>query len=272
MQSRTQLAAGGAGTAGTVQYIGVSTKMYLGYHESLAWLEQLRHEIDARPALSAGRVVPFIIPSFPVLPAAARILAGSPAVLGAQNCGWSEGPWTGEISPSMLAELNVRLVEIGHAERRKYFAEDASMIARKVRAADHAGIVPLLCVGEEDRGPAAEAAEYVFRQIHTAAGNNWDLASRAVFAYEPVWAIGADEPAGPAHVSAVVDLLRARLGDVGLGGASVIYGGSAKPGLLPKLQNVDGLFLGRFAHHAVNFGTVLDEALSRDASHLDSGS
>ena len=58
--------------------VGVSTKMYLGYRDSLDWLAQLRHEVDARPALAAGRVVPFVIPSFPVLPAAAELLAGSP--------------------------------------------------------------------------------------------------------------------------------------------------------------------------------------------------
>ena len=128
--------------------VGVSTKMYLGYGDSLDWLERLRHEVDTRPALAAGRVVPFVIPSFPVLPEAARLLAGSPLLLGAQNCGWADGPWTGEVAPSMLAELGVRLVEIGHAERRKHFNEDDAMVALKVRAADDAGLTPLLCVGE----------------------------------------------------------------------------------------------------------------------------
>src|SRR5688500_19356524 len=115
-----------AGTAGPnaaeslaaeTMYVGVSTKMYLGYADSLRWLSELRQEVDARPALAAGRVVPFVIPSFPMLPAAGDTLAGSPALLGAQDCGWADGPWTGEVSPSLLAELGVRLVEIGHAER-----------------------------------------------------------------------------------------------------------------------------------------------------------
>ena len=156
-----------SGTSDTARplYVGVSTKMYLGYQATLEWLEQLRHEVDTRPALAAGRVVPFVIPSFPVLPAAARLLAGSPLLLGAQNCGWSDGPWTGEVAPSMLAELGVRLVEIGHAERRRHFGEDDAMVALKVRAADDAGITPLLCVGERDGGQPAAAADFVFRQI-----------------------------------------------------------------------------------------------------------
>ena len=113
--------------------VGVSTKMYLGYRDSLDWLERLRHEVDTRPALAAGRVVPFVIPSFPVLPAAARLVAGSPLLLGAQNCGWADGPWTGEVAPSMLAELGVRLVEIGHAERRRHFGEDDAMVTLKTQ-------------------------------------------------------------------------------------------------------------------------------------------
>ncbi|BCW69860.1 triose-phosphate isomerase family protein [Arthrobacter sp. NicSoilB8] len=241
--------------------VGVSTKMYLGYRDSLDWLERLRHEVDARPALAAGRVVPFVIPSFPVLPAAARIVAGSPLLLGAQNCGWADGPWTGEVAPSMLAELGVSLVEIGHAERRRHLGEDAPMVALKTRAADDAGLTPLLCVGETERGEAGAAADHVYRQIESAVDGEWDRAARLVVAYEPVWAIGAAEPAAAAYVSDVVRRLRGRLAEAGVPGLPVIYGGSAKPGLLPMLEGVSGLFLGRFAHDPVNFGRVLDEAL-----------
>jgi triosephosphate isomerase len=283
-----------AGTAGQTSpdtiYVGVSTKMYLGYRDSLRWLGELRQEVDARPALAAGRVVPFVIPSFPMLPAAADILAGSPVLLGAQDCGWADGPWTGEVSPSLLAELGVSLVEIGHAERRRHFREDDAMVALKVRAADDAGITPLLCVGEEAAGPASgtsdssaepgsgsaaepgsapeSAAAFVHGQIQAAVGGDWDLASRLVIAYEPVWAIGAAEPANAEYVTAVVRSLRAVLAGHRLESGRtlrdvpIIYGGSAKPGLLPTVDGVSGLFLGRFAHDAANFGKVLDEALA----------
>lgn len=253
----------GQTTSGSI-LVGVSTKMYLGYQDSLDWLEQLRHEVDTRPALAAGRVVPFVIPSFPLLPAAAGLLRGSPLLLGAQNCGWADGPWTGEVAPSMLAELGVSLVEIGHAERRRHFGEDDAMIARKVRAATDAGLTPLLCVGEPDGGSAAAAAEFVYRQIRSAVEGDWALAAGIVIAYEPVWAIGAAEPAGAGYVSDVVRRLRSHLAASGLEGLPIIYGGSAKPGLLPGLDGVSGLFLGRFAHNPANFGAVLDEALLLD--------
>ncbi|BCW51031.1 triose-phosphate isomerase family protein [Arthrobacter sp. StoSoilB13] len=243
-------------------FIGVSTKMYMGYAQSLAWLEQLLAEVDARPALAAGRVVPFVIPSFPVLPAASAMLQGSTMVLGAQNCGWSDGPWTGEVSPSMLAELGVGLVEIGHAERRRHFAEDDARVALKVRAAVDAGLTPLLCVGETVVDEPGTAADAVFGQVKTAVSGDWSVASQMVIAYEPVWAIGAAEPASAAYVSQVVAELRVLLAAHGVKQLPIIYGGSAKPGLLPQLEGVSGLFLGRFAHDATNFGRVLDEALS----------
>ncbi|MGP0223355.1 triose-phosphate isomerase family protein [Paenarthrobacter sp. NCHU4564] len=244
------------------QYIGVSTKMYLGYAQSLAWLRHLVKEVDARPALAAGRVVPFVIPSFPVLPDASDVVAGTPLVLGAQNCGWEDGPWTGEVSPSMLAELGVGLVEIGHAERRRWFGESEAMIALKVRAAVEHGLTPLLCVGETERVPPAEAAAFVFGQIESAVSGDWSLAGKLAVAYEPVWAIGAAEPASAQFVSDVVSRLRGLLAPQDLAGLPIIYGGSAKPGLLPQLDGVSGLFLGRFAHDPVNFGRVLDEALA----------
>jgi triosephosphate isomerase len=229
-----------------------------------------------------------------MLPAAAEILAGAPVLLGAQDCGWADGPWTGEVAPSMLAELGVRLVEIGHAERRAHFGESDAVVALKVRAADDAGLTPLLCVGEDSAGTgsagaglagtgsagaglagtgsagagssggsadAGAAARFVYRQIEAAVGGDWALAARLIIAYEPVWAIGAAEPADASHVSDVVSHLRSRLAVHGLPDLPVIYGGSAKPGLLPRLGGVSGLFLGRFAHDAANFGRVLDEAL-----------
>ena len=243
---------------GTV-YIGVSTKMYLGYQASLRWLSEVRSLVDDRPGLAKdSQLRVFVIPSFPVLEQAARILAGSPVLLGAQNCAWGDGPLTGEVSPGMLAELGVTLVEIGHAERRRLFAEDDAVVALKVRAAVGHSLTPLLCIGEPDMLDAGAAADFCVRQVHAATGGDPGLLRRLVLAYEPVWAIGADAPAPPHHVNAVLTLIRAALGE----DCPLIYGGSAGPGLLPQLPAADGLFLGRFAHDAANLGRVLDEAVA----------
>ena len=250
-------------------YVGVSTKLYLGYRESLRWLSEVRSVVDARPALAAGRDVRFfVIPSFPVLDQAGQILAGSPVLLGAQNCAWGDGPLTGEVSPGMLAELGVSLVEIGHAERRALFGEDDGVVGRKVRAAVDAGLTPLLCVGEPGKTAPEEAADFCLRQVRSATAGNESLTPRLLLAYEPVWAIGADQPAAPEYVNAVVGLIREGLGAP----CPIIYGGSAGPGLLPQLTAADGLFLGRFAHDAANLGRVLDEALQTVAPVSNSSS
>ncbi|MCO1337855.1 hypothetical protein BJH93_02965 [Kocuria polaris] len=246
--------------------------MYLGYERSLAWLEGVRRELLARGADAPGttaagatRTVPFVAPSYPVLESAARILDGTGCLLAAQNCAVADGAATGEVGAGMLAELGVRIVEIGHAERRADFGEDDAVVAAKVRSATAAGLTPLLCIGEQRRGGPGESAADCLRQIAVALGTGTDAAidpASVVFAYEPVWAIGAAEPAPPEHVNAVLTMMRARLTAPGHP-VTLIYGGSAGPGLLPRLPEADGLFLGRFAHNPANFGAVLDEARAR---------
>lgn len=264
-----------------MQYVGVSTKMYLGYQASLDWLAGVRDEVMARPAL-AGNVGVFVAPSFPVLESARRILDGTGVLLAAQNSSAADGALTGEVSPGLLAELGVGLVEIGHAERRSLFGEDDAVVSKKTAAVAKAGMTPLLCIGEHERRSASEAVDFCFRQVDSALGADVP-ADAVVLAYEPVWAIGAAEPAPAGYVNDVVSGLRERLAgrdgsnDVAAGDAAVshgagqavnaapaiLYGGSAGPGLLPRLDAADGLFLGRFAHDPANLGAVLDEALQR---------
>lgn len=248
------------GPAGAAISVGVSTKMYLGYQASLRWLAEVRSVVDARHLLGAdSEVRVFVMPSFPLLEHAGRIFDGSPVLLGAQNCSWGDGPLTGEVSPGMLAELGVSLVEVGHAERRRLFAETDAVVARKVGAALDAGLTPLLCIGEPDVLGHEAAAEFCLRQVRQAIGDDDSLLPELALAYEPVWAIGAERPAAAGHVNAVARLLREAVGAA----CPILYGGSAGPGLLPALPGVDGLFLGRFAHDATNLGLVLDDALRR---------
>lgn len=242
------------------QYVGVSTKMYLGYQASLDWLAGVRDEVMARPAL-AGNVGVFVAPSFPVLESAGRILDGTGVLLAAQNSSAAGGALTGEVSPELLAELGVGMVEVGHAERRRLFGEDDDVVAEKTAAVAAMGMRPLLCIGEHERQAVPEAVEFCFRQVIVALGSSL-RADAVVLAYEPVWAIGAAEPAPADYVNGVVSGLRERLAGSGSGPA-ILYGGSAGPGLLPRLEAVDGLFLGRFAHDPANLGAVLDEALER---------
>ena len=194
-------------------------------------------------------------------------------LVGAQNC-YSDllGPFTGEVSPAVLSEVGCSIVELGHAERRRLFGETDETTAAKADAVSRTGMIPLVCVGEVN-GPAfsqmgsseeqlSAAANEVMVQVRSVLSAVRDE-SQIVLAYEPVWAIGASEPAPVEHVLGVVKRIRAspevqnRTGEV-----RIVYGGSAGPGLFDNLkEELDGLFLGRFAHDPDQFlRTVLEVA------------
>ncbi|GAB2467619.1 triosephosphate isomerase [Conyzicola lurida] len=243
-------------------YIGVSTKAYLGWRQSLDWIDRVRDQLVARPLGDDVRL--FVIPSYPVIPAAIERLGPLGVLVGAQNVSTAAGALTGEVSAELLGELGVDLVEVGHAERRSLFDETDEIVRQKTAAISGAGMTPLLCIGESTLGEPDAAAATCLDQVIAATGGDASLAARLVLAYEPVWAIGAAQPAPPAYIAAVVVALRHSLeGRFGAPSVPVVYGGSAGPGLLSRLPEVDGLFLGRFAHDPANLALVLEEARSR---------
>ena len=244
--------------------VGVSLKMYFGHARAQDWLRAVAARLGAHPALVAGEVELFVIPSFVSVPGAVSAFAGTSVLVGAQDVAATEpGPFTGEVSALELAEAGLRVVEIGHAERRRLFGEDDAVVAAKTARALSHGLVPVLCVGEEQRLEPAEALAAVRGQLESALQGA--PAGRVIVAYEPVWAIGAAEPAPAAHIRAVCRGLReAVAGFIGRPHSRVIYGGSAGPGLLTALGgDVDGLFLGRFAHDVAALEAVVDEAARR---------
>jgi len=245
--------------------IGVSLKMYMGLDRTRTWLAGLRAMVEAG-GLPDG-VELFVIPSFLSLADGRALLDGTGVALGAQDVFWEDwGAYTGEVSAPMLREAGCLYVEIGHAERRRIFAENDAVVADKVHAAVRSGLIPVLCIGEAERGTPASAVADCLRQLDAATARIGPEAPLVV-AWEPVWAIGAAEPAEPGYIVAVATGLRAALEP--RAATRLIYGGSAGPGLLGALGGaVDGLFLGRFAHDLDALRRVLGEA----ATAPDAGS
>ncbi|WP_445620576.1 triose-phosphate isomerase family protein [Kushneria sp. Sum13] len=248
--------------------IGTSLKMYFGYQKTLDWCRQVTDIARQHPAVTQGHAALFIMPSFPTLSPVLEIVRDTDIRIGAQNLSdQPPGAWTGEVSAAMLAEMGCRCVEVGHAERRRHFHEDETLIAAKTAQAMANGLSPVLCVGEIEQGDPDIAASECIRQVESALTDvpqprETDL----IVAYEPHWAIGAPQPASKEHISAVCIKLQAWLD--GHGGGRVIYGGSAGPGLLSRLEgSVQGMFLGRFVHDASAFEQILDEVMTlHDAS------
>jgi triosephosphate isomerase len=233
--------------------IGVSLKAYFGVGQTRRWLAAV-----AELSREAAHPELWVAPSFLSLDAAWRILAGTQVGLAAQDVFWERGgPYTGEITAPMLAELGVAYAEVGHAERRRLFGEDDAITARKAAAAVRAGLVPVVCIGETG-GDAAETCLIQAEAVLGALPEDADV----IFAYEPVWAIGAAAPAPAGHVINVAERLRERF-ELRSGRTRLLYGGSAGPGLFASLAGaVDGLFLGRFAHDIHNLRSVLAEVNS----------
>lgn len=241
--------------------LGVSLKLYLDIPCTVRWAQHVADIARRQPAVRSGAVRLVVLPSLPALEATRAALEGSGVEVGAQDLFWEDrGAYTGAVSGADLRQAGCTFVEIGHAERRSVFGEGDDVVRRKLAAAVRNGLVPIVCVGEaSDQDDAADAC---LAQLASALEGLEAPVDEIVVAYEPVWAIGALDPAPDEHVAEVVSALRGALErDERVAAASVIYGGSAGPGLLTRLgRGVDGLFLGRFAHDAERFEDVVAEA------------
>lgn len=245
-------------TAAPPPLVAVSLKMYLSAAETrryVAHVSDLLGDLDA----DGVAVEVAVLPSFPLLESTALALGPRGGRWGAQDVAPSDhGAQTGEVAAGVLAELGCRYVEVGHAERRRLFGETRAVIDGKLAEVTGAGMVPLYCVGETERAADPQAAARTcLADLDAALAVVGD--AEIVVAYEPIWAIGAAEPADPAYVRVVCDALRTRVGETNPA-ARVIYGGAAGPGTFAGLAGcVDGLFLGRFAHDTEALAEVIHE-------------
>ena len=217
-----------------------------------------------------------VCPPFTALPAVAEALAGSPLLLGAQNCHWEDaGAFTGEIAPPMLAELGCRLVLVGHSERRHLFRETDDDIRKKVAAALRHRLTPVLCVGEtsEERRQGLTFT-VVEGQLRAGwAGLGAEEIGRCVLAYEPVWAIGTGQNATPAQAAEVHGYLRGIVSELAskeiAQSVRILYGGSVKPdnaGALAQEQEIDGALVGGASLQAAGFITIAKKAAAKSGA------
>ncbi len=199
---------------------------------------------------------------FPYLGQISELLAASAVAWGAQNVSeHAQGAYTGEVSAAMLAEFGCRYVIVGHSERRQIYGETDSQVAVKFAAVQAKGMVPIVCVGEtlEERD-SGRTEETVARQLDAVLGKNGAQAfSRAVLAYEPVWAIGTGRNATPEQAQEVHAFLRERLAARDRGVAQelrLLYGGSVKPvnaAAIFAMPDVDGGLIGGASLVAADF-------------------
>lgn len=210
-----------------------------------------------------------LCPPFVYMERVARLLEGCSIKLGAQTLNrYPNGAYTGEISASMLVDLGCSHVIVGHTERRMLFGETDYLVARKFKAAQEAGLIPILCVGETlDQRNAGLTEMVVNRQIHAVLDMLGIEAFRhAVLSYEPVWAIGTGVTISPAVGQEVHLGIRQELASFNAEIASllpILYGGSVKPHNAFELlsqPDIDGGLIGGASLQATDFVAICQAA------------
>jgi len=241
-------------------------KMNHNHLEAIQLVQKLAYAID-RDDYAAVDVS--VHPPFTDLRSVQTVLQADqvPIFLGAQTTQEAErGAFTGEVSASMLAKLDVSYVIVGHSERRELFAESDADVNAKARAVLGAGMTPIVCVGEtlDERAGGRAEARVTQQLTGSLSGLKADAIADLVIAYEPVWAIGTGETATPADAQQMCSHIRSCIGATfGAEAAAAVriqYGGSVKPGNTPELMaqpDIDGALVGGASLDADDFARIV---------------
>jgi triosephosphate isomerase len=205
-----------------------------------------------------------ICPPATLLAQAAAVAQGTALALGGQDChSAASGAHTGDVSAPMLKDAGAGYVIVGHSERRTDHGESDAVVLAKASAAQAAGLVPIVCLGEtEAERDAGETLNVIGRQL-TGSVPDQATADTVVIAYEPVWAIGTGRTPSLQEIAEVHAFLRerltARLGTEAAG-VRLLYGGSVKPSNAAEifgLPHVDGALVGGASLKAADFGAIV---------------
>jgi len=206
-----------------------------------------------------------LIPPFPYVPLVSSLIEATPLWLGAQDLSAHEsGAYTGDVAGPMLSEVGCQFALVGHSERRSLHGEDDAQVAAKFIAAQAAGLQPILCVGETlEQREAGETESVVGRQVSAVVDRAGISAfSKAVLAYEPIWAIGTGQTASPDQAQAVHAFIRAQIARENAtiaGRLRILYGGSVKGDNAPDLfarKDIDGGLIGGASLTAESFMAI----------------
>ncbi len=241
-------------------------KMNATHLDAIQMVQKLSYRLELQ---DYDRVDVAVAPPFTSLRSVQTVIEADhlPILLAAQNVHWEQaGAFTGDISPLMLAKLNVGYVIVGHSERRQLFGETDIDVNRKVQAVLAAEMIPIMCLGEtlEEREAGQTEARVAAQLSAGLKGLTAEEAASTIIAYEPIWAIGTGRTAQPDDAGAVCEFLRRWLGDE-FGGSiadqvRIIYGGSVNPGNIAALMaksHIDGALVGGASLDPDTFASIV---------------
>lgn len=235
--------------------MAMRSKLVAGNWKMHGTIPQNRDLLDVvvgETAVLEGVEVAVCVP-YPYLPQVQSVLQDTHVSWGAQNLSQHDkGAYTGEVSAAMLLDFGCRYVIVGHSERRALYGEDNDTVALKFNAAQAAGLIPILCVGETlDQREAGVTEQVVAEQLDAViqlAGAH--ALAKSVLAYEPVWAIGTGKTATPEQAQDMHEFIRGTVADHNPQVAAelkILYGGSVKASNAAELfamPNIDGGLIG----------------------------
>ena len=240
-----------------IPFIAGNWKMNKNIREALELVNNIK-DIANKTDVEVAVCVPFT-----VLTEVKKAIAGTKVKLGAQNMHWEEkGAYTGEISPSMLNEIGVDYVIIGHSERRQYFNETDETVNKKIKSALAHDIKPILCVGETlEQRESGNEKEVVKNQIvKDLKGISSEDMITIVIAYEPIWAIGTGKTASSEDANSMIGYIRSIIEETyGIDISEEVriqYGGSVKPSNVTEIMKqpeIDGALVGGASLKAEDF-------------------
>ena len=229
-------------------------KMFKTQAETIEFVQGFKSLVDDAPT---DRAIVLCVP-FTDLAILSKTLHGSRIQVGAQNVHWAEdGAYTGEISATMLLEIGVRYVIIGHSERRQLFGETDETVNFRLRSAQAATLKPILCVGEtKQQRDAGNAETVIFEQL--AKGLVGVDQTNLVIAYEPIWAIGTGDTCDVSEANRICGAIRSKLNNPDV---TIQYGGSVKPENIDQIMaqpEIDGVLVGGASLEPESFARLVN--------------
>jgi triosephosphate isomerase len=250
-------------------FIAGNWKMYKTIPEALDFIQALKPMVVAQTHCDI-----LVAPPFTALKAVADRAEGSNINVGAQDVAAEAGPgpFTGEVSATMVKDAGARFVIVGHSERRLYYSETDESVNQKLLQSLRAELTPVFCVGERlEQRDSGHAEEVVGSQLGGGLRNlTASEASRIIIAYEPVWAIGTGRTATPETAQSMHAFIRGHIfemfGDEVAEGVRILYGGSVKPDNIESLMDepdIDGALVGGACLDADSFARIIKYKESR---------
>lgn len=262
------------GTFDRTPLIAGNWKMNMDHVQGITLLQKLAWTLsDAKHDYSRVEVVVF--PPFTDLRGVQTLVQGDELDIayGGQDLSqFDSGAYTGDISGQFLNKLGCKYVLVGHSERRTVHNESDDVLNAKVKAAYRHGVTPMLCVGEGlEIRQAGTHVQHTLDQLRAnVAGISTEQAAELVVAYEPVWAIGTGEVAGPEDAQEMCAAIRAELAELFdtdvAAKVRLLYGGSVKASnaaAILKERDVDGVLVGGASLDPAEFANIV-----RFESHL----